>query len=121
GDAGSGSVLVLGVCAVAFSLLLAVLGLGAAVTARHRAESAADLAALAGADVVLGRAPGQPCVRAGAVLAAAGAAVVSCAVAADGSVAVTATVAVAGRFAGLGAARASARAGRQPAGTGQAS
>ena len=113
GDEGSGTVLVLGVCAVALALVLAVLGLGAAVTARHRAESAADLAALAGADVVLGRAPGEPCARAAGVLAASGARVATCAVAADGSVQVTAVVAVRGRFAALGAARATARAGRQ--------
>jgi secretion/DNA translocation related TadE-like protein len=54
-------VLVLGVCLVAFVLTTSVAGLGAALSARHRAESVADLAALAAADVLLGRAAGAPC------------------------------------------------------------
>ena len=111
-EEGSGSVVVLAVAAVAVGALLVVSALGAAVVARHRAESAADLAALAGADVVLGRAPGDPCGRAAGVVAAHGAAVGGCAVAADGSVTVTATVALPGAFAGLGSARARARAGQ---------
>lgn len=53
--------LVLGVCLVAFALMTAAAGLGSALFARHRAESVADLAALAAADVLLGRAAGAPC------------------------------------------------------------
>ncbi|WP_432561546.1 Rv3654c family TadE-like protein [Kineococcus sp. SYSU DK003] len=107
-DEGSGSVLAVGLCAVLLSGVVLGLGVGSAVVARHRAEAAADLAALAAADVVLGRADGDPCTRARVVLAAHGAGAQGCAVAADGSVTVTATV----RAGVLGTARASARAGQ---------
>ena len=60
-DRGSATVLVLGVCLVAFALMTSVAGLGSALVARHRAESVADLASLAAADVLLGRAAGAPC------------------------------------------------------------
>ena len=63
-ERGSASVLVLGICLVALVLATAVAGLGGALVARHQAESVADLAALAGADVLLGRAPGSPCAAA---------------------------------------------------------
>ncbi|WP_442907772.1 Rv3654c family TadE-like protein [Kineococcus sp. G2] len=105
--------LLLGVVAVVLALAVAVAGLGAAVAARHRAQSAADLAALAGADVVLGRAPGDACERAARVLRAHGAAG-GCAVVADGSVRVDAGVPVTGPLARVLAgtpARAAARAG----------
>jgi secretion/DNA translocation related TadE-like protein len=58
---GSATVLVLGVCLVAFALIAAGAGLGSALVARHRAESVADLASLAAADVLMGRAAGAPC------------------------------------------------------------
>ena len=58
--------------------LLVGLHVGSAVVARHRAESAADLAALAGAgDAVLGRT--AACDRAGRIAAAAGAELSACA------------------------------------------
>lgn len=67
-------------------LLVTAAGLGVAVTvttaARHRAQTAADLAALAGAGrfgvAPGGSAPGAVCVRAGEVAAANGAALVRC-------------------------------------------
>jgi secretion/DNA translocation related TadE-like protein len=68
-DGGSATVLVLGVCLVAFVLVTTVAALGSAVAARHRAESSADLASLAAADVLLGRAVGTPCEAARQVLA----------------------------------------------------
>lgn len=111
-DKGSGSVLVLGVCSGLVSLLLLVLALSSAVLARHRAEAAADLAALAGADVVVGRAAGEPCARAEQVLLAHGAASAGCVVADDGSVLVSATVSPSGLAGVLGPARAQARAGQ---------
>ncbi|WP_432521744.1 Rv3654c family TadE-like protein [Kineococcus sp. SYSU DK006] len=111
-DRGSGSVLVLAVCAALLGVGLGVLGLSSAVLARHRAESAADLAALAGADVLAGRASGAPCERAAAVLLAHGARVVGCAVGGDGSVAVSAAVLPVGPLAALGEAVARARAGQ---------
>jgi secretion/DNA translocation related TadE-like protein len=124
-DEGSASVVVVGLCAVLLSAVLGALALGSAVVARHRAESAADLAALAAADVVLGRAGGTPCGRAESVLAAHGARSAGCAVAGDGSVTVTAVVRPGGVVGALGEARASARAGaaqgqRQAQGQGQA-
>lgn len=111
-DGGSGSVLVVGICAALVSGLLLALAVGSAVVARHRAAAAADLAALAGADVVLGRAAGDPCARALAVLAAHDAASGGCVVAGDGSVTVTAQVAAGGLAGLLGSARSSARAGQ---------
>jgi secretion/DNA translocation related TadE-like protein len=60
-DRGSATVLALGICLAALLLVVTVAGLGSAVAARHRAESVADLASLAGADVALGRAGGVPC------------------------------------------------------------
>ncbi|WP_432547028.1 Rv3654c family TadE-like protein [Kineococcus sp. SYSU DK004] len=128
-DRGSGTVLVLALGCVALTALLLVLALGGAVLARHRAASAADLAALAAADVLLGRAGGVPCERAGRVVAAHGAAApgaavpafVECAPAADGSVLVRVAVPVTGPLGALGPARAAARAGAAapPAGSAQ--
>jgi secretion/DNA translocation related TadE-like protein len=60
-DTGSSTILVLGICLGAFVLVLVLVGLGSAVIARHRASSAADLAALAAADVRVGRAAGAAC------------------------------------------------------------
>ncbi|PRY16080.1 Rv3654c family TadE-like protein [Kineococcus rhizosphaerae] len=116
GEEGSGSVLAVGTCAALLSALLLVLALASAVVARHRAEAAADLAALAAADVVVGRAAGRPCARAATVAAAQGAELSACAVAGDGTVAVTALVRPAGVAGRFGAARASARAGQATSG-----
>lgn len=102
----------LGICSALISLLLLVLALCGAVLARHRAEAAADLAALAGADVVVGRAAGDPCARARQVLLAQGAAPSGCVVAGDGSVLVGASVRPSGLAGVLGPARARARAGQ---------
>ncbi|GAB7191613.1 hypothetical protein NUM3379_23210 [Kineococcus sp. NUM-3379] len=90
-----------------------VAALGSAAAARHRAEAAADLAALAAADVVLGRAAdaGGACGRAGRVATAHGALLTSCAVAPDGSVTVEVRCTPGGAPALLGPASASARAG----------
>ncbi|MFE6870795.1 Rv3654c family TadE-like protein [Kitasatospora sp. NPDC057692] len=112
-DAGSATVWLL-LCALLGCLVCtAALSVGAVVGARHRAESAADLAALAAADRLLLDADGG-CGRAGAVAAAQEAAVVSCTVdlAAD-AVEVVAQVPVAGLSSRLpvGPARARARAG----------
>ncbi len=83
--------------------------LGAAVAARHRAQAAADLVALAAAGR-LGEGAGVACARAAEVAQAAGATIARCAVEhLDVVVVVNVPVAL-GRFA-LGPARASARAG----------
>ncbi|MER6359407.1 Rv3654c family TadE-like protein [Kitasatospora sp. NPDC001527] len=112
-DTGSATVWLLACALLGCLACTAGLSVGAVVGARHRAESAADLAALAAADRLLLDADGG-CARAEAVAAAQEAAVVSCAVdrAAD-AVEVVARVPVAGlplRLAG-GPARARARAG----------
>jgi secretion/DNA translocation related TadE-like protein len=112
-DRGSATVLVLGVCLVALALMTSAAGLGSALVARHRAESVADLASLAAADVLLGRAAGAPCDAARRVAGSSGpeeVAVVGCRTA--GHVAqVTVVARPAGWVGMLGAARVSASAG----------
>ncbi len=93
----------------------AMAGVGAAVVARHRAQAAADLGALAGAQHAL---PGEQeaCARAASIVAAHGARMVTCRL--DGlDILVTAAVSPAGYAALAGAAQASARAGPADAGT----
>jgi secretion/DNA translocation related TadE-like protein len=110
GDRGSGSIWVL-----ALGLVVVLAGLvgmyrGSAVVGRHRAEAAADFAALAAAAKVLEVA----CASAGTVAAANGARLVSCAV--DGSIAtVTTAVALRGVLPGDFVATGRARAGPAPA------
>jgi secretion/DNA translocation related TadE-like protein len=111
-DDGSATVLVLGVCLVALALVTAVAGLGSALVARHRAESAADLAALAAADVLVGRADGEVCEAARRIVDAArdAASLVGCRV--DGQVAeVSVAVRPTGWVGALGSGTARARAG----------
>ncbi|MDQ1626309.1 MAG: hypothetical protein QOI54_53 [Actinomycetota bacterium] len=86
-DAGSATIWVLCCCLLVWSAGLAGLTRGAAVVARHRAESAADLAALAGARVQLA-ATGPPCARVAEVAARNGARLVACAARGDGSLSV---------------------------------
>ncbi|NGN69167.1 flp pilus-assembly TadE/G-like family protein [Streptomyces sp. A7024] len=61
------------------AVFLALLGVGQAVLARHRAGAAADLAALAAADTAL-RGPGTACAEARRVAAAQRTTLVRCAV-----------------------------------------
>jgi secretion/DNA translocation related TadE-like protein len=76
-DDGVATVWAAAAMAVLTSVLAICLHLGSAVLARHRAESAADLAALAGArEAVRGEA--TACRRAAAIAAAAGGGVVRC-------------------------------------------
>ena len=107
-DRGSGTVLLLGVMAAA---LLVAAGLGllaSAQAARWRAQTAADLGALAGAtaarDLV-----GDSCAVVGEVVAHNGAATVACALEAGGVIRVEVT-----SRAAWGIASASARAGPRP-------
>ncbi len=60
-DRGSATILTLALVVFGIALAWSILILGQARLARHAAESAADLAALAAADRVLGRAPGPAC------------------------------------------------------------
>lgn len=113
-DVGAGSVLVLSVLAVGLAAALAVGALAQVVLARHQAEAAADLAALAAADVALGRATGDPCQAAARVASGNGAVLVTCRLDSDGSVTVRASVQVRGAGELLGPARGAARAGPAP-------
>lgn len=79
-DQGSGSVVMLALGTV---LMLATVGVGSAgqvVAARHRAESAADLSALAAASTALLGGSGAACERAAQVAAAHRAQLVECTV-----------------------------------------
>ncbi|MGN6428294.1 MAG: Rv3654c family TadE-like protein [Leifsonia sp.] len=105
GQRGSGSVLAVAVIGATVSLAAGMLAVGGAVAAQRRASAAADLSALAAADVAVGRVAGDPCQTAADVSAANGAAVTGCS--ADGVV-VTVTTSV--DYLGLPA-TASARAG----------
>lgn len=53
--------IVVGLCSIILVLVTAIGGLGQAFVAHSRAQSAADLAALAAADAVRGLATGEPC------------------------------------------------------------
>jgi secretion/DNA translocation related TadE-like protein len=110
-ETGSGVVLVLGLAAVTIGLGVVLTALGAAAVARHRAESAADLAALAAAAGW----PAPDCGRAQPVAAAAGARVLDCRTLPDGSVLVETTCRLPGgldRWAGTHRPIGRARAGR---------
>ncbi|MFG2912752.1 Rv3654c family TadE-like protein [Kitasatospora sp. NPDC048298] len=112
-DAGSATVWLLALAMSGTAVFAGTLAVGSVVAARHRAESAADLAALAAADRLLLDQDGG-CGRAAGIAAAQGAGLVSCAVdrSAD-AVEVVAEAEVRGLPARvpIGPARASARAG----------
>ncbi len=111
-DRGSASILLVALSGLLGVLAALALSVGGAVVARHRAESAADLAALAAASRWTG---GQStvCVRARDVARAGGAVLVRCGLIGDVAQ-VRTEVTLPGRLAWLGVARAAARAG--PAG-----
>ena len=77
-EVGAGSILALAIVAVAVTVALAMVGLGAGLVARQRTIAAADAAALAAADVLLGAAPGDPCEVARAVAEGNGATLERC-------------------------------------------
>ncbi|MFP5348129.1 MAG: Rv3654c family TadE-like protein [Actinomycetes bacterium] len=111
GDHGSGSVLVLAVCAALLIALAAAGVLLAAVVARHHAQSAADLAALAAADALVGRRPGPPCEEAATAAAVNDARLSGCDVSDGVSAVVRVSVTPAGPARLIGQASAVARAG----------
>jgi len=98
-DSGSGSLYVVAVVSVLWLVGLGAVVAGQALTLRHQAAAAADLAALAAADHVLDGAVGA-CGRAHEVARANGAALVRCTVGSE-----VADVAVAIRMRGLGPVR----------------
>ena len=102
-EGGFVTVAVLGLALVLLAVAALLATLGTVAVARHRAASAADLAALAGA---LHLVDGRACDAAGAVVAASSAQLLDCR--ADGSAVV---VVVGVRVGALGTARARARAG----------
>ena len=93
-DRGSATIWVAIACLVTWSVAIFALSVGGVIAARHRAASAADLAALAGARTLVAGV-GDPCAAAQRVAAAAGARVVACDVLANGSLQVVAEVSVA--------------------------
>ena len=108
-DEGSATVLVLSLTCVVVLVATVLVALGAVAVARHRAGSAADLAALAAASRAL-QGQAEACALAGSVAGAGGARLVRCAL--DGATAdVVVEVSADGPLAALGPARAGARAG----------
>ena len=108
-DRGSATIWVFGLVLLLWTVTGAVLLVGEAVVARHRVDSAADLAALAAAERAL--AGGRPaCVAAAQVAREAGAVLVRCAVVGRVSE-VTAERRLGGLLALVGPVRARARAG----------
>jgi secretion/DNA translocation related TadE-like protein len=81
GERGSGTVLCLAIIGVLVCLTGGVVAVAGASVAKQRASGAADVAALAAADVASGRLPGSPCQEAARVAGANGAVLSSCAVA----------------------------------------
>lgn len=108
-DEGAATVLVLALAVVLVLVGAVLVAAGSAVLARHRAQSAADLGALAAAQLALDG-PASACSAAGAVVRAVGARLGQCRLqGADAVVAVE--VDLPGRLRSLGPARGSARAG----------
>ncbi|GAB2737252.1 Rv3654c family TadE-like protein [Arthrobacter bambusae] len=83
---GSGTVLAVALGLVVMICLAAGLTLSQAMAMAHRAASAADLAALAGADAARGLTAGDPCVVASETAARHGASLSACTVGGDGIV-----------------------------------
>ena len=75
---GSGTVLTIGAGLGTILLMLAVLGLLQAAVGASRASTAADMAALAGADTIRGLRQGDPCAVAAEVTARNGAELATC-------------------------------------------
>ena len=109
GERGSATVLMLAMSALLVLVALLLAGLGGAAVTRHRAASAADLAALAGADVAL-QGPDAVCATAARAARHAAAELAACRL--DGDVVeVVVTLRPGGVLGRLGEARAVARAG----------
>lgn len=110
-ERGSGTVLTVAAIGVLLILATAGLQLGAAATAAHRARTAADLSALAGA-TALQEGSDSPCARAAQVAGRNEAEIVDCSLGAEESVSVRVSTSVSTRWPGVpDRAVASARAG----------
>ncbi|MEX3630790.1 Rv3654c family TadE-like protein [Rothia sp. LK2492] len=112
-ERGSNTVTSLGLVCVLLVLGLTMAGLVGVVSANYRAATAADLAALAGADAARGLSSGQPCTVAAAVAGRNGASLAGCALPSElsGTVDVRVTIPIEGPFAFLGSAESLSRAG----------
>jgi secretion/DNA translocation related TadE-like protein len=95
-DAGSGSVLALGILGAVGAALALLLPLYTGLSIRESVSDAADASALAAADVAAGLAPGSPCAVAAETAAANGARLAHCS---DDGLVVTVTASA--RFLGL--------------------
>lgn len=84
-ERGSGTIVAVGLAAAIAMLTATSLPLYSALVAKQSVAAASDAAALAAADVAVGRATGSPCEVAARVAAANGASLTECAV--DGLVA----------------------------------
>jgi secretion/DNA translocation related TadE-like protein len=109
-DRGSAAVVLLSVISAVLMLTVSGLLLASAVLASHRARAAADLAALAAADVLMRGGPARTACESAALVAAANLASVQGCIAAGTEVQLS--VAVPAAMRGLGVATARARAGR---------
>jgi len=112
GERGSATLVAVAMMAVLMSITLGGTVVGSAVIARHRAQAAADLAALAAAGRIASG-PQSACGFAGSVAAANGAKVSGCTVE-ELDVVVTVEVAVSLGSLGIAPAAAAARAGPVP-------
>ena len=77
-QSGAGSILVVGLIAVILAATILLVPLYSVLSAQTRVAAAADAAALAAADVAVGRLPGVPCVAAKAVAKINGASMTDC-------------------------------------------
>ena len=112
-ERGSATVWMLALTGVLAALSLAVVLVGVAVVARHRASAAADFSALAAASAAVTGRP-DPCAVAARVAAANSAELASCVLAGEGVVQVGVTVPVRLGPLGVHSASACARAGPAP-------
>jgi len=78
GDDGSGAMLALGIGASFLIVTFFLIPLLGGFVMQQRAQGSADLAALAAADIVSGRQPGNPCVLAESLVSRAGFRVLEC-------------------------------------------
>lgn len=115
-EAGSSTVLVVGLVAVLLTVTVAALTVLGALRAAHVARSASDLAALAGA-AAYQQAPDRSaaCAEARRIARSHDAQLVTCEVGAGGAVTVVTSVPITHRIAGVGADRAEGRARAGPA------
>lgn len=77
-ESGSGSILVVAILAAVLSLTALSIPLYSVLAVKQVTAGAADAAALAAADVAVGRVPGDPCTVAGDIAAANGTALSEC-------------------------------------------